>query len=398
MLSGFIRNLRAFNSAMATAEMPPSYPQQQGTRSHRELLSPQRCTAIVANPAAIVVRSTRDTMSKRPADAFSPKWIGCILRQMKGERDPYARCRERIEHNRGRGRKSMSHWKNLNHLVREDEPLAMHTWFQLGGPAEYFAEPQNAEELASLVRRCHEEGMPIRVLGRGSNVLIRDEGVPGLVVRLTSPDFCRIQVDGKQVTAGSGARLGRVVTSSVHAGLAGLEVLIAIPGTLGGALHGNASAHGGDIGQWVAAATVLTYEGEICERPRDELVFGYRHSSLDDLVILEARLELESDDPRELARRMQKLWILRKSTQPMGHQCAGRIFRDPRGASAAELVEAAGLKGTRIGGAVVSDRHANFIIAEPECTASDVLRLIDTIRDQVHSRLGVMLETDLEVW
>ncbi len=283
-------------------------------------------------------------------------------------------------------------------IVRRDEPLAMHTWFQLGGPAEYFAEPQNPDQLIGLVRRCAEHEIPVRLLGRGSNLLVSDDGVPGLVIRLADPEFCRIRVDGSTVTAGGGARLGRVVTTAVHQGLAGLEMLVAIPGTLGGALHGNAGTHGGDIGQRTSGATVITQTGEVSQLRRDDLVFSYRHSSLDEPVILEARFQLEEDNPRELARRMQKQWIVRKASQPMGHQCAGCVFKNPRGMRAGELIEQAGLKGTRIGGAVVSDRHANFVIAEPECTSNDVLRLVDLIRDQVRDRLGEELELELEIW
>ena len=175
-------------------------------------------------------------------------------------------------------------------------------------------------------------------------------------------------------------------------------MLIGIPGTLGGALHGNAGTHGGDIGQWATGATVVSISGEVYERGRDDLVFGYRESSLDELVILEGSFQLEEDDPRELARRMQKQWIVKKAAQPMGHQSAGCVFKNPRGASAGDLIEQAGLKGTRIGGAVVSDRHANFIVAEPESTSQDVLRLIDLVRSQVRDRLDVELELEIEVW
>ncbi|MBN2474689.1 MAG: UDP-N-acetylmuramate dehydrogenase [Pirellulales bacterium] len=283
-------------------------------------------------------------------------------------------------------------------VVRQGEPLAMHTWFQLGGPAEYFAEPEDADQLIALVRRCRQEGAAVRLLGQGSNVLVRDEGVPGMVIRLSAAAFGKIQVAGPTVVAGGGAPLGRVITTAVHQGLAGLETLIGIPGTLGGALHGNAGTHGGDVGQWTVRATVISASGEVAQRDRDELDFGYRQSSLDELVILEAAFQLEEDDPRELAKRMQKHWIARKAAQPMGHQCAGCVFKNPRGASAGELIEEAGLKLTRIGGAVVSDRHANFIVAEPECTSQDVLRLIDLIRSQVHDRLGVELERELEIW
>jgi UDP-N-acetylmuramate dehydrogenase len=283
-------------------------------------------------------------------------------------------------------------------FVRQSEPLAMHTWFQLGGPAEYFAEPETVDDLIALVRRYHEEKVPARLLGQGSNILVRDEGAPGLVIRLAAAAFCEIRVEGRSIVAGGGALLGRVVTTAVHGGLAGLETLIGIPGTVGGALHGNAGTRGGNIGQWTLQATVVTASGEVCQRGNDELIFGYRESSLDDLAILEVRCELEEDDPRQLAQRMQRHWIAKKASQPMGHQCAGCVFKNPRGASAGELIDRAGLKGTRFGGAVVSDRHANFIIAEPECTSQDVLRLIELVRSQVHERMGIELKLELEIW
>ena len=283
-------------------------------------------------------------------------------------------------------------------IVRQGEPLAMHTWFQLGGPADYFAEPRNTDELIALVRRCYQEEVPVRTLGRGSNILVRDEGVPGVVLHLSAPEFRNITVAGSAIEAGGGARLGRVVTTAVHEGLAGLETLVAIPGTLGGALRSNAGTPGGDIGQWTRQAVVLTHKAEVLERTREDLVFSYRRSSIDELVIVSARLELEQDDPKLLAKRLQKEWILRKATQPMGHQCAGCVFKNPAGMSAGELIEEAGLKGTRIGGAVVNERHANFIVAESDCTSQDVLRLIELVRGQVQQRLGVELELEIEIW
>jgi len=292
----------------------------------------------------------------------------------------------------------MSFFSGFEKVVRQDEPLAMHTWFQLGGPAEYFAEPETVEDLITLIGRCAENEVPVRVLGRGSNLLVADEGVPGLVVYLSAPVFRKTSVEGSTITAGGGARLGRIVTTAAHRGLAGLEDLVAIPGTLGGALHGNAGTQTTDIGQWTSHATVITATGETLSRDRDDMSFGYRHSSLDELVVLEASFELEEDDPQELSRRLQKQWILRKAAQPMGHQCAGCVFKNPRGMRAGELIEQAGLKGTRIGGAIVSDRHANFIVAEPECTSADVLRLIDLVRTQVTDRLGIDLEVELDIW
>jgi len=292
----------------------------------------------------------------------------------------------------------MSWSKGFEKIVRRDEPLAMHTWFQLGGPAEYFAEPRNVDELTALVRRCREEEVPVRMLGHGSNVLVRDEGVAGVVIRLSEHPFAEIRVEGSKMIAGGGAKLGQLVTTAVREGLAGLEMLIGIPGTLGAALHGNAGTRDGDVGQNTTQATVISDSGEVLTRQRDDLAFSYRQSSLDELVIVEATLLLEEDDPHELARQMQKRWILRKAEQPMGHQMAGCVFKNPRGVAAGELIEDAGLKGTRIGGAVVNDRHANFIVAEPEATSQDVLRLVELIRSQVSDRLGVDLDLELEVW
>ncbi len=292
----------------------------------------------------------------------------------------------------------MSLEKGFEHFVKRAEPLAPHTWFHLGGPAEYFAEPDSVEQLQALVRRCREASTPVRVLGGGSNILVRDEGVAGVVVRLTAPVFSDITLAGDILSAGGGAKLGHAISTSVREGRAGLETLVGIPGTIGGALHGNAGSRGGDIGQWTCQATVMTRAGEILERRRDELVFAYRESSLDELVILGAKFQLDEDDPEELTKRMQKQWIVKKASQPLGHQSAGCIFKNPRGMSAGMLIEQAGLKNTRVGQAEVSDRHANFIIADPGATSADVLKLIDLVRERVLDRLGIELEMEIEVW
>lgn len=292
----------------------------------------------------------------------------------------------------------MSWLDGFESIVRKDVPLAPLTWLRIGGAAEYFGEPQTVDQLSQLVQRCRAEDIPMRVLGGGSNVLVSDAGVPGLVLHLSSPAFQGVSVQGQTITAGAGTKLGQVISTSVREGLAGLETLVGIPGTIGGALHGNAGGRGGDIGQWTCQASVMTRDGEVLDRTREELVFAYRQSSLDELVIVEAKFELEEDDPLELTRRMQKQWIVKKASQPLGHQSAGCIFKNPRGMSAGMLVEQAGLKGTKVGGAEVSDRHANFIIAEPGCSSQDVIRLIDLIRSRASERLAVELELEIEVW
>ncbi|HEY2880984.1 MAG TPA: UDP-N-acetylmuramate dehydrogenase [Pirellulales bacterium] len=292
----------------------------------------------------------------------------------------------------------MTFESGFDEIVRSHEPLAPHTWMGIGGPAQYFAEPRSVDELQSLLRRAADEGLTVRLLGGGSNLLVRDEGVTGLVIRLTAAAFNQIQVNKQSITAGGGARLGHVVSTAVRSGLAGLETLVGIPGTIGGALHGNAGSHGGDIGQWTCQAEVLTRNGEIIQREREELVFAYRHSSLDELVILQAQFQLETEDPQELTKRMQKQWIVKKASQPLAHQSAGCIFKNPRGISAGMLIDQAGLKGTRIGGAEVSDRHANFIVVDRDASGNHVLQLIDLMRSRVAEQLGVELEMEIEVW
>lgn len=292
----------------------------------------------------------------------------------------------------------MSLVKGFEHFVKRAEPLASHTWFHLGGPAEYFAEPNTVEELQAIVRRARQQELPVRLLGGGSNVLVRDEGVAGLVVSLSAGAFSEISLSKQTVSAGGGAKLGHAISMSVREGLAGLETLVGIPDTIGGALHGNAGSRGGDIGQWTCQATVMTRDGEIVERSREELVFAYRESSLDELAILSAKFELDKDDPEELTKRMQKQWIVKKASQPLGHQSAGCIFKNPRGMSAGMLIEQVGLKSTRFGQAEVSDRHANFIVAEAGATTQDVLRLMELVRERVSERLGIELETEIEIW
>jgi UDP-N-acetylmuramate dehydrogenase len=288
----------------------------------------------------------------------------------------------------------------FENFVRTNEPLAPLTWFKLGGNAEYLAEPNSVDELRALVVRAREEEVPVRMLGGGSNVLVRNHTVPGVVVRLTSPVFSEMQIDKSRtkVTVGGGAKLGHVISVTVREGLAGLETLVGIPGTIGGALHGNAGSRGGDIGQWTSKATLMTSAGEIFERSRAELVFAYRESSLDELVILGAEFELDEDNPEELTKRMQKQWIVKKAAQPLDHQSAGCIFKNPRGMSAGMLIDQLNLKGRKVGGAEVSDRHANFIVAHEGATSDDILKLIDEVREQVHERLGIELELEIKVW
>jgi UDP-N-acetylmuramate dehydrogenase len=292
----------------------------------------------------------------------------------------------------------MEIFDGLEHIVRENEVLAPYTWLRLGGTSQYFAEPTTVDELRQLVLRCRQNELPIRVLGSGSNLLVRDEGVAGLVVQLAAPAFCDIAVHERTVTAGGGARIGHVISTAVREGLSGLETLVGIPGTVGGALRGNANAHGTDVGQWTHRVSMLTRSGEIKEYQQAELRFSYRSSNLDELAILSATFQLEPGDPRELTQRMQKLWIVKRNSQPLIHQNTACMFANPGWATAASLIEQAGLAGTRVGEAEISDRDANYVVAHPGSTAKDVLRLVELVRTKVAEQLSVELEPALEIW
>jgi UDP-N-acetylmuramate dehydrogenase len=286
----------------------------------------------------------------------------------------------------------------LKKIALLDEPLAPYTWMKIGGPAQYFLRPRHTDELLQVVLTCHEEEIPVRVLGGGSNVLVHDIGVSGAVLQLADDAFAEIEIDGTTVRCGAAAPLSQLISQTVKAELAGLETLSGIPGTVGGALRGNAGGRGGDIGQFVESVTVMNSKGEILIRRGDELSFGYRESSVDELVILEGVFRLQAGDPEEITRRMRKIWIMKKATQPLSFQSAGCIFKNPRGLSAGALIEQAGLKGIRVGEAEISDRHANFIVTHPGAKSDDVLRLIDLARSKVSEQFAVDLELEIRIW
>jgi UDP-N-acetylmuramate dehydrogenase len=293
----------------------------------------------------------------------------------------------------------MHSFDDLRGIVKADEPLAPLVWFRLGGPATYFARPTTIDELVALLKRCREEGIASKILGGGSNVLVRDKGVDALVIQLESPHFSDVIVRGNIVQAGAAVPLTALISHSAREGLAGLEILTGIPGTVGGALRGNAGGRQGAIGPYVRRATVLDTADLIQVRERDDLSFGDRDSNLDDPVILSAEFELAPEDPESVVRRMRRIWIIKKENQPYGHQLSGCIFKNPAPeVSAGTLIDQAGLKGTRYGGAEVSDRHANFVVAHAGATAADVLQLIDRMRQRVWQQFGYELELQIQIW
>ena len=285
-------------------------------------------------------------------------------------------------------------------FVRQEVPLSVYTRLQLGGVAEFFAEPENEAELSALLKHCRKEQIPIHILGTGSSLLIPETGVPGVTIVLHSPEFCRITVDSPFLTAGAGAPLGQVVTQSVSHGLGGIEAFVGMPGSFGGAVCGNTGTiHGGGLGQWVESVRVIHFDGDISTLSKNEITFGYRYSSLENVVMLSATLRLEKEEPKELAKRMRKLWIIRKSQQPTGDTASVLAFKDPEsGPSVSDLMEQVGLKRTRIGGAAISERNAGFITVDPDCISDDVVRLIRLVQEQVALSTEIGLESALKIW
>jgi UDP-N-acetylmuramate dehydrogenase len=284
-------------------------------------------------------------------------------------------------------------------ILRPNEPLAPLTWFRLGGPAAYYARPRSVEELVSLSRRCREEEIPVRVLAGGSNVLVRDDGVPGLVIHLENPAFSDVSIQGDRIESGAAVPITALISQAARAGLGGLEILTGLPGTVGGALRTNAGTRQGSIGGFIRRVTVLDNDGEVQVRDQDDLSFGHRWSNLDEPVILSAEFQLAPEDPEAVVRRMRRVWIVKKESQPYGHQSTGCIFKNPTNDSSVGLIiEQAGLKGAKVGGAEVSERHANFIVAHPGAASADVLALIDRIREEVDRKFGLELTLQLEVW
>ncbi len=289
-------------------------------------------------------------------------------------------------------------FRDLEAIVQENYPLARHTWYRLGGPARYFIQPRSVEELREASRRCVENEIPMYVLGLGANVLVQDQGVDGAVFLLQEDAFRTVRIDKTTVTVGAGVDMQKLLLKCVRSGLAGIECLAGIPGTIGGGIRMNAGGKFGDIGAVVTRVTVLDQAGEIFDRTKDDLVFDYRSTNIAAKFILSATLELEEEDPEELMRRTKEIWMYKRNTQPLNTKSCGCIFKNPRGLSAGALIDQAGLKGLRIGGAEVSTKHANFIIAHEGCRAEDVLKLINIIREKVYDKNQIHLESEVKVW
>ena len=292
----------------------------------------------------------------------------------------------------------MSIFSGLEQIVETDYPLAKRTWYGLGGPADYFIKPKTTEQLREVVERCNENKIRIHVMGFGSNLLIGDDGLRGAVIKLEAEQFSKIKYDAQDVTAWAGAELSKLVLKCVEKGLSGIEALTGIPGSVGGAVKMNAGGNFGDFGSAVESVTLMDNSGNIFEKSKPELEFDYRQTNITAKFVLNARLKLNSADPEQIMRTVKEIWIYKKNNQPLNTKNSGCIFKNPPGAAAGALIDRAGLKGLQIGGAVVSDKHANFIIAKEGCSSRDVTRLIEAIKQRVKEQSNIELELEIEIW
>ena len=283
--------------------------------------------------------------------------------------------------------------------VKKNEPLSLHTTMKIGGPADLLIEPSSLENIQKVVAFINERKLQWRAIGRGSNLLVSDKGIEGVVIKLGS-GLDHLSINESTIRVGGGHSLISLSTLISKKGLAGLEFASGIPGSVGGAVYMNAGAHGSDISKILTKAHILFEDGEIKWLSKDDMEFTYRTSVLQKKrpgIVLEAEFALTKGDRAAIVSQMQKNKDYRKETQPWNFPCAGSIFRNPLPNYAGKLIEEAGLKGYQIGGAKVSEMHGNFIVNAGNASARDVLELIQYIKDTIQNSRGIKMETEVEI-
>lgn len=297
---------------------------------------------------------------------------------------------------------------DLDVQVELDTPLAQHTWYGVGGRADALVRPGSMKALSTLLQRCARQAVPVRVLGSGANLLVSDDGVDGVVLKLDTPAFQEFGLNAQgaphAVRVGAGRDMSRTTNDCVRQGLAGLEQMTGIPASVGGALRMNAGGKYGDIGQAVHSVALVTWQGEERVYARREIPFEYRHSGLPEGVIVWSVLSLQPGDPVALRQRVREISAYKAGVQPLAANSAGCMFKNPihpvsgERVSAGKIIDDAGLKGLRVGGAEVSPQHGNFLVASPGARAGDLMSLADQVADKVWERMGVRLEREVVFW
>jgi len=292
----------------------------------------------------------------------------------------------------------MNLFQGLKAKVKTKIPLSRYTTFKIGGEADFFIEPTDVRELRKILKIAKRNNLRIYILGAGSNLLVSDEGVRAVVIRLSSDYFKKIKFLGNYVWVGAGLKVSRLLKSCLENGLGGIEFLTGIPATLGGAIFMNAGTNEGCIGDFVEEVKVMDYNGKIKKLKRNSLDFGYRCSNLRNFIIIEALLRLIKKDKKEIRDKMDYFMNYRRLTQELSYPSCGCIFKNPNGFFAGKLIEDCKLKGKSIGDAQVSQKHANFIINRNSASAKDVLKLIDYIKGKVKKKFNIDLELEIEIW
>jgi UDP-N-acetylenolpyruvoylglucosamine reductase len=282
-------------------------------------------------------------------------------------------------------------------VIRRDEPVARHTTLRVGGPADVYVEPASEADLSAILKYCGAHGVPFFVIGRGSNLLVRDGGFRGVVTSLSHPDFSKIENDGKRLRCGAGAKLKNVAIEARRHSLSGLEFLEGIPGSVGGALRMNAGAMGSQTFDVVELVRLMDFEGNVQELVPEEMTVKYRGcDTLKNHIALGAVFKGRPDSPESIAQRMSAFNQKRWTSQPAAPS-AGCAFKNPPSIPAGRLIDELGLKGTRVGGAAVSSEHGNFIINDGNATARDVLELIVFLQAKAKTARGIELQTEVEI-
>jgi len=287
---------------------------------------------------------------------------------------------------------------NILSMMKFCEPMARHTTFRIGGPVDIWAQPQDNQSLNEIIDLCRQDGIPFYVVGNGSNLLVKDQGIKGCVINFNTDSFKTIKTEDVYVTVGAGCELARLLNVLSENGLCGLEFLAGIPATVGGALAMNAGWTKAQIGDFVEEVTVMDNKGCLLTLQKKEIIFAYRNCSLDKYIILSAKLKLEKSSKNEVSDRIKKYITEKRIKQELDKPSAGCIFKNPTGDSAGRLIDVSGLKGAAVGGAMVSNKHANFIINNGNATCKDVLNLIEVVRDKVKKDHGIHLEEEIKIF
>lgn len=285
--------------------------------------------------------------------------------------------------------------KFLRGNIAVDVPMANYTWMKVGGPADFYIEPADKDDLISIIKYFHECRYSWLILGRGSNILISDEGIRGAVINIEN-SLSGIHIENNLVFAEAGVRLTRFVDFCIQNELAGVEMLAGIPGTIGGAVAMNAGAHGGEIADHLVEVEII-HNGIVQRVQKDKRSFAYRRSTFSTDVVLDASFQLKHGDKAKLSAIRREFILKRNETQPLEYPNLGSTFKNPPNTFAAKLIEQAGLKGKRVGDAQVSEKHANFIVNLGKARAADIVKLIDLVKRTVYQNSGLMLELEIKM-